>query len=44
MLYFISIILTNMFRLVIRASSGCCSYYKNKFVVNCHHPTSTPHR
>jgi len=35
MLYFIRIILTNMFRLVIRASSGCCSYYKNKFAVNC---------
>ena len=35
MLYLIRIILSNMFRLVIRASSGCCSYYKNKFVVSC---------
>jgi len=32
---FILIILTNKFRLVIRASLGWCSYYKNKFVVNC---------
>jgi len=49
MLYFIRIILTNMFRLVIRPSSGWCSYYMNKFVVNCvtirlaHHTDNTSH-
>jgi hypothetical protein len=47
MLYFIRIILTNVFRLVIRPSSGWYSYYINKFVVNCvtirlaHHTDST---
>jgi hypothetical protein len=34
MVYFIRSVLTNMFRLVIRPSSGWCSYYKNKSVVN----------
>jgi len=49
MLYFIRIILTNILRLVIRPSSGWCSYYKNKFVVNCvtirltHHCDNTSH-
>jgi hypothetical protein len=47
MLYFIRIILTNMFRPVIRPSSGWCSYYKNKFGVICvtirlaHHTDNT---
>jgi hypothetical protein len=45
--YFIRSILTNTFRLVIRPSSGWCSYHKNKLVVNCvtirvvHHTANT---